>query len=92
MVKEVELAGQFKIDIFLTLFLKQLTRFFAVFILNGNWFSLATSAFRGIISDFVRGMELRKREELKPLKQEDGEERFLRTCKRNCFQQSCYRQ
>ena len=81
-VKEVELAGQFKIDIFFNIIFETVDPVFAVFILNGNWFSLATSAFRGIISDFVRGMELRKREELKPLKQEDGEERFLRTCKK----------
>ncbi|MEK7104498.1 MAG: hypothetical protein AAB868_00475, partial [Patescibacteria group bacterium] len=76
-VKEVELAGQFKIDIFFNIIFETVDPVFAVFILNGNWFSLATSAFRGIISDFVRGMELRKREELKPLKQEDGEERFF---------------
>ena len=64
-VKEVELAGQFKIDIFFNVIFETVDPVFAVFILNGNWFSLSTSAFRGIISDFVRGMELRKKEEEK---------------------------
>ena len=59
--REVELAGQMKIDIFFNVIFQAVDPVFSVFILSGNWFSLARDAFSGIISDRVRGMELRKK-------------------------------
>ena len=59
--KEVELAGQMKIDIFFNVIFQTVDPVFSVFILSGNWFSLARDAFSGIISDRIRGMELRKK-------------------------------
>lgn len=58
-VKNVELAGQMKIDIFFNVIFQTLDPVFSVFILNGKWFSLARDAFNGIISDDLKGMELR---------------------------------
>lgn len=58
-VKDVELAGQMKIDIFFNVIFQTVDPVFSVFILNGKWFSLASGAFTGFISDFIKGMELR---------------------------------
>lgn len=61
-VKDVELAGQMKIDIFFNVIFQTVDPVFSVFILNGKWFSLSRDAFTGIISDSLRGKELRPKE------------------------------
>lgn len=61
-VKDVELAGQMKIDIFFNVIFQTVDPVFSVFILNGKWFSLSRDAFNGIISDSLRGKELRPKE------------------------------
>ena len=59
-LKEMELRGQLKIDIYFDIIFETVNPVFSVFMLNGNWFPLAVSAFSGIVSDFLKGMELRK--------------------------------
>src|SRR3989344_1043417 len=59
-LKEMELKGQLKIDIYFDIIFEAVDPIFSVFMLNGNWFPLAVSAFSGIVSDFLKGMELRK--------------------------------
>lgn len=59
-LKDIELTKQLKIDIYFDVIFESVDPVFFVFMLNGNWFPLAVSAFSGIISDFLRGVELRK--------------------------------
>lgn len=59
-LREMELAGQLKIDIYFNVIFEMVDPVFSVFMLNGKWLSLATDAFSGLVSDFLRKMELRR--------------------------------
>lgn len=59
-LREMELAGQLKIDIYFNVIFEMVDPVLAVFMLNGKWLSLATGAFSGLVSDFLRKMELRR--------------------------------
>ena len=79
-LKEMELKGQLKIDIYFDIIFEAVDPIFSVFMLNGNWFPLAVSAFSGIVSDFLKGMELRKTP-----KSIEGEKTFEETDKESAF-------
>lgn len=59
-LREMELAGQLKIDIYFNVIFEMVDPVFSIFMLNGKWLSLATDAFSGLVSDFLRKMELRR--------------------------------
>lgn len=80
-LREMELAGQLKIDIYFNVIFEMKDPFFSIFSLNGKWLSLATDAFSGLVSDFLRGMELRRtpenaKSELKFFEEENKEVEF----------------
>ena len=59
-LRNMELSGQLKIDIYFDVIFEAVDPVFAVFILSGKWLSLATNAFSGIVSDILKQIELRR--------------------------------
>lgn len=57
-VKSVELKGQITIDIAFNVTIEVVVPVIPIFFLKGRWFLPFTAAFKGIISDCLKGMEL----------------------------------
>lgn len=63
-VRNIELAGRYPIDIYFNVTVEAVYPVVPVFYLKGRWFTVLSSKFGGVISDLLRGMELKAFEEM----------------------------
>lgn len=63
-VRNIELAGRYPIDIYFNVTVEAVYPVIPVFYLKGRWFTVLSSKFGGVISDLLRGMELKDFEEM----------------------------